>query len=76
MTLWVSPGVNADYMHAVDGRVCLVSPTPVEPSELPPATERWHPADLSVDRDFLFGHQELTGATYPAPGTELGLQPA
>ncbi|KAL1592216.1 hypothetical protein SLS59_009872 [Nothophoma quercina] len=76
MTLWISPGINADYMHVVDGRVCRVDPVPSTPSELPPPTERWHQADLSVDRDFLFGSQELTGNTYPLPGTELGLQEA
>ncbi|KAH6638496.1 hypothetical protein C7974DRAFT_307458 [Boeremia exigua] len=76
MTLWISPGINADYMYAVDNRACLVSPTSTTPSTRPPATERWHPADLNVDRDFLFGKQELTGNTFPAPGTELGVHPA
>ncbi|KAF9693431.1 hypothetical protein EKO04_008569 [Ascochyta lentis] len=76
MNLWVSPGINADYMHVVDGRACMIDPTPLTPSDIPPATEQWHPADLSADRDFLFGKQELTGSTYPVPGTELGLQPA
>lgn len=74
MTLWISPGINADYMHVVNGRACLVEPTPLTPSKLPPPTERWHPVDMAVDGRFVFGAQELTGSTYPAPGTEIGLQ--
>lgn len=74
MTLWISPGIHADHMRVVDGRACLVEPAPMTPSELPPATERWHAADLTVDRHFLFGEQEIHGTTYPAPGTEIGLQ--
>jgi len=74
MTLWVSPGINADHMRIVDGRACLVEPIPLTPSELAPPTERWYPVDMTLDRDFIFGHQEITGSTYPAPGTEYGLQ--
>jgi hypothetical protein len=74
MTFWVSPGINADYMHAVDGRACLVDPRPDTPSLTPPPTERHVAANLTVDGDFLFGRQELIGTQYPAPGTQLGLQ--
>lgn len=73
MLFWISPGINADYMHAVDGRACMVNPIPTTPSEYAPLTDRRFSADLTKDRDFLFGHQELTGSTFPAPGTELGL---
>ncbi|KAH7392884.1 hypothetical protein BKA66DRAFT_439018 [Pyrenochaeta sp. MPI-SDFR-AT-0127] len=76
MSLWISPGIHADHMQVLDGRACLVKPAPLTPSEYPPATERRFAADLTVDRHFLFGEQELTGTTYPAPGTEIGLQPA
>lgn len=73
MLFWISPGINADYMHAVDGRACMVDPIPTTPSEYPPLTDRRFSANLTTDRDFLFGHQELTGSTFPAPGAELGL---
>lgn len=73
MRFWISPGINADYMHVVDGRACMVDPIPATPSEYPPLTDRRFSANLTTDRDFLFGHQELTGSTFPAPGTELGL---
>jgi hypothetical protein len=70
MTFWVSPGINADRMQAVDGRACLVTPTPETP------TERHITADLVKDGGFLFGRQELIGTQYPEPGTQIGLQPA
>ncbi|KAK7709789.1 hypothetical protein SLS64_006030 [Diaporthe eres] len=73
MRFWISPGINADYMHVVDGRACMVDSIPTTPSEYPPLTDRRFSANLTTDRDFLFGHQELTGSTFPAPGTELGL---
>jgi hypothetical protein len=76
MTFWVSPGINADHMQAVDGRACLVTPTPETPSEFPPPTERHVTADLAKDGGFLFGQQELIGTQYPEPGTQIGLQPA
>lgn len=76
MIFWVSPGINANYAKAVDGRQCLVNPVPNGPSLYPPPTDRHVIADLEKDGDFLFGHQELIGTTYPSPGTWVGLQPA
>ncbi|KAG6355634.1 hypothetical protein INS49_003596 [Diaporthe citri] len=73
MLFWISPGINADYMHVVDGRACMVDSIPPTPSEYAPLTDRRFSANLTTDRDFLFGHQELTGSNFPAPGTELGL---
>lgn len=75
MVFWVSPGINADYMHVIDGRVCRVQPTPMEPSLYAPRVERVVEADLVNDRDFVFGKQELIGAQFPAPGELIGLQP-
>ncbi|KAF9871879.1 hypothetical protein CkaCkLH20_10511 [Colletotrichum karsti] len=76
MTFWISPGINADHMAAVDGRACLVEPTPETPSLIPPPTEKHVIADLGKDGHFLFGDKELIGTTYPAPGTWEGLQSA
>ncbi|KAL1595301.1 hypothetical protein SLS60_009991 [Paraconiothyrium brasiliense] len=73
MLFWISPGINADYMHVVDGRACMVDSIPSAPSEYAPLTDRRFAANLTTDGEFLFGHQELTGSTFPAPGTELGL---
>lgn len=73
MLFWISPGINADYMHVVDGRACIVDSIPPTPSEYAPLTDRRFSANLTTDGEFLFGHQELTGSTFPAPGTELGL---
>ncbi|KAH7069057.1 hypothetical protein BKA63DRAFT_477810 [Paraphoma chrysanthemicola] len=75
MTFWVSPGINADHMHVVEGRACLRIPAPSRPTEYAPATERWHPVDMAVDGHFIFGDQEITGSRFPEPGAELGLQP-
>lgn len=75
MTFWVSPGINADHMQAVDGRACLVDPIPSTPSRFPPVTERRHLADMDVDGKFLFGDLELIGTQFPQPGAEIGLQP-
>ncbi|RDW74888.1 hypothetical protein BP6252_06030 [Coleophoma cylindrospora] len=74
MTFWVSPGINADHMAAVDGRACLVEPIPKKPSLYAPPTDRHVAANLTVDGGFLFGKQELIGTQYPAPGTFIGLQ--
>lgn len=73
MLFWISPGINADHMHAVDGRACMVDSIPSAPSQYAPSTDRRFAANLTTDRDFLFGHQELTGSTFPDPGAELGL---
>nr|WCO08185.1 RNase T2 protein [Pestalotiopsis microspora] len=75
MVFWISPGINADHMQLVDGRPCLVQPTPGSPSMYAPHTERHVDADLANDREFLFGDQELTGFQFPAPGELIGLQP-
>lgn len=74
MTFWVSPGINADHMHAIDGRACQIRPAPKTPSRFPPKTERRHLADMAVDGQFLFGNLELIGTQFPLPGTEIGLQ--
>lgn len=76
MTLWISPGINADSMEVVDGRACLVESRPDKPSPTPPHTDRHVPADLADPKEnsFLFGKTELFGTTYPAPGTFEGLQ--
>lgn len=74
MTFWVSPGINADHMHAIDGRACQIRPAPNTPSRFPPETERRHLADMAVDGQFLFGDLELIGTRFPLPGTEIGLQ--
>ncbi|TVY64581.1 putative FAD-linked oxidoreductase [Fusarium oxysporum f. sp. cubense] len=74
MTFWVSPGINADFVQAVDGRACLVDPVPSTPSRFPPVTERRHMADMAVDGNFLFGNLEIIGTQFPQPGTEIGLQ--
>lgn len=73
MVLWTSPGVNADWMHVVDGRACMVSPRPERPSKYGPETERRHAVDMSVDGDFIFGRQEITGQVFPVPGEEEGV---
>ncbi|KAJ4300816.1 hypothetical protein N0V90_002904 [Kalmusia sp. IMI 367209] len=65
MRFWVSPGINADYMQAKDGRACMVDPIPSTPSEYPPPTDRRFDANITADAEFLFGHQELTGSTFP-----------
>ena len=75
MVFWVSPGINANYMEVVDGRVCRVQPTPQEPSYYAPHIERVVEADLVNDTVFLFGKQELPGTQFPAPGELVGLQP-
>ncbi|RSL61911.1 hypothetical protein CEP54_005983 [Fusarium duplospermum] len=75
MLFWVSPGINADHMHLVDGRPCLVHPRPTKPSLYAPRTERNVDADMVNDSVFLFGRQELIGAEFPAPGESMGLQP-
>ncbi|KAF5007215.1 hypothetical protein FDECE_6449 [Fusarium decemcellulare] len=75
MVFWVSPGINADYMEVVDGRVCRVQPAPQEPSYYAPRIERVVEADLINDTVFLFGNQELVGIQFPAPGELVGLQP-
>lgn len=77
MTLWVSPGINADHMESVNGRACLVSPlvgVGDEPSFMPPPTDRHVAANMTTDGLFLFGKQELIGTRYPEPGTWEGLQ--
>lgn len=74
MVFWISPGINADYMEVVDGRVCMVQPTPSEPSLYAPHMERHVDADLVNDAHMLFGDQELNGVQFPAPGELLGLQ--
>lgn len=73
MTLWVSPGINADHMHVVEGRACLVDPVPSPSAVFAPQTERWHPVDMEADGKFVFGEQELTGNKFPAVGEEVGL---
>ncbi|KAH6720615.1 hypothetical protein BKA61DRAFT_652022 [Leptodontidium sp. MPI-SDFR-AT-0119] len=73
MTFWVSPGINAHYMEARDGRACLVDPQPTVPSLTPPEMERHVVANLTKDGLFLFGRQELDGTSFPAPGTLEGL---
>ena len=75
MIFWVSPGINADHMQVVDGRACLVQPTPTEPSLHAPHIERHVEADLVNDVEFVFGFQELIGNQFPAPGELVGLQP-
>lgn len=75
MLFWVSPGINADHMHVVDGRPCLVQPTPTKPSLYAPHIERVVDADIVNDATFLFGRQELIGAQFPDPGELVGLQP-
>ena len=65
MSFWVSPGINAHYMEARDGRACLVDPQPDVPSEIPPQMERHVKADLQRDGGFLFGRQELDGTGFP-----------
>ncbi|KAJ3464888.1 hypothetical protein MRS44_009674 [Fusarium solani] len=75
MTFWVSPGINADHMQAVDGRACLVDPVPSTTSRFPPVTERRYMADMAVDGKFLFGDLEIIGTQFPQPGAEIGLQP-
>ncbi|VUC37252.1 unnamed protein product [Clonostachys rosea] len=76
MTFWVSPGINADHMEVIDGRACLIEPTPDKNSLIPPQTDRYVAADLAKDGGFLFGNRELIGTQYPAPGTWEGLQPS
>ncbi|CAI6100819.1 unnamed protein product [Clonostachys chloroleuca] len=75
MVFWVSPGINANYVEVVDGRVCRVQSTPQEPSKHAPGMDRVVEADLENDTVFLFGNQELTGIQLPAPGDLVGLQP-
>uniref|UniRef100_A0A8H7TLS1 FAD-binding PCMH-type domain-containing protein n=1 Tax=Bionectria ochroleuca TaxID=29856 RepID=A0A8H7TLS1_BIOOC len=75
MVFWVSPGINANYVEVVDGRVCRIQPTPQEPSIYAPGVDRVVEADLENDAVFLFGNQELTGIQFPAPGYLIGLQP-
>uniref|UniRef100_A0A8H7NQN5 FAD-binding PCMH-type domain-containing protein n=1 Tax=Bionectria ochroleuca TaxID=29856 RepID=A0A8H7NQN5_BIOOC len=75
MTFWTSPGIHADHMEVVDGRACLIEPPPEGSSLIPPPTDRHVIADLANHGHFLFGEKELIGATYPAPGTWVGLQP-
>ncbi|CAG9990958.1 unnamed protein product [Clonostachys byssicola] len=75
MVFWVSPGINANYVEVVDGRVCRVQPTPQEPSQYAPSMDRIVEADLENDTAFLFGNQELTGIQFPAPGDLVGLHP-
>ncbi|KAH7205240.1 hypothetical protein BKA60DRAFT_545490 [Fusarium oxysporum] len=74
MTFWVSPGINADFVQAVDGRACLVDPVPSTPSRFPPVTERRHMTNMTVDGKFLFGDLKITVKQFPQPGTEIGLQ--
>ncbi|KAK1509331.1 isoamyl alcohol oxidase [Colletotrichum costaricense] len=76
MVFWTTPGINADYVKAADGRACLVDPKPETPSQYPPQNERRVIADLENDRNFLFSEQEINGKQFPAPGTLVGLQPA
>lgn len=75
MVFWVSPGINANYVEVVDGRVCRVQSTPQEPSKHAPGMDRVVEADLENDTVFLFGNQELTGIQLPATGDLVGLQP-
>ncbi|KAF4311732.1 isoamyl alcohol oxidase [Botryosphaeria dothidea] len=74
MVFWQTPGINAHYMQSIDGRACLVLPPPLTPPRSPPPSDRVAPADPVADAQFLFGSLELIGATYPAPGTQIGLQ--
>ncbi|PVH83979.1 FAD-binding domain-containing protein [Cadophora sp. DSE1049] len=73
MTFWISPGINAHYMEAMDGRACLVDPQPEVPSLIPPKMERSVTADLRRDGGFLFGRQELDGTTFPEIGVGEGI---
>jgi hypothetical protein len=76
MTFWVTPGVHADHVQVIEGRVCRSKVNSQIPSHTPPASDKVMIADLGKERDFLFGRTELIGATYPAPGTQIGLQAA
>ncbi|KAH8591211.1 hypothetical protein B0O99DRAFT_719569 [Bisporella sp. PMI_857] len=69
MTFWETPGINAHYMQAIDGRACLVLPAPEVPSLQPPLSDRSYLADLAVDGPFLYGNLELIGKHYPAPAS-------
>ncbi|PNP60890.1 hypothetical protein FNYG_14377 [Fusarium nygamai] len=73
-TFWISPGISADYVQAVDGRACLVDPVPSTRSRFPPVTERRHMANMTADGKFLFGDLEIIGTRFPQPGAEIGLQ--
>ncbi|KAH6611686.1 hypothetical protein C7974DRAFT_381622 [Boeremia exigua] len=74
MLLWVSPGINANYMHVVNGRVCRLNPVPEGPGRFAPVTERMHPVDMELDGNFIFGTLELTGKIFPMPGLEVGIR--
>ncbi|KAM0542564.1 hypothetical protein ACHAPJ_012735 [Fusarium lateritium] len=74
MVFWVTPGINADHMHVVDGRPCLVHPRPTKPSLYAPNSDRVSNADIVKDSAFVFGRQELIGTEFPAPGELVGLQ--
>ena len=69
---WVTPGVNADKMHVVDGRVCKVDKEPSSASRVAPLNDAQTEADLSNPVS-LFGKLELTGLS-PPPNTLMGFQ--
>ena len=72
MTFWVSPGINADHMEVIDGRLCKVADVAVAEKKInAPLTDSKNSANL-LDK-VLFGASEKI-SDFPAPGTLIGLR--
>jgi hypothetical protein len=71
MTFWVTPGINADQMEVVGGRLCkAANPAAAAASLTAPLTDSKNSASI-MDKT-LFGTSEII-SDFPKPGTQVGL---
>ncbi|QDS72850.1 hypothetical protein FKW77_007179 [Venturia effusa] len=73
MTFWVTPGINADLMEVVDGRLCRAKdPAAAVASPTAPLTDSQNLLDLNNKQ--MLGTSERI-SDFPKPGTQIGLAP-
>lgn len=69
MTFWVSPGISADQMRVVRGRLCKAANKAATTSRLTtPLTDSKNSANI-MDRE-LFGTSEII-SDFPKPGAQI-----